>query len=149
MKISIALQHVSLLGVETAPFIYYTENRSGYVAKMRDIFAYQVSGKLQVIVSTIVLPESLIKPIQANDQTLISAYRNLFEYTAGITISPVNTVTAYRAAELRAKYSLLTPDALHVATAIVSGCHAFLTNDVGLKRVSEIPILILDELQLG
>jgi predicted nucleic acid-binding protein len=83
------------------------------------------------------------------DQKLVSAYHNLYEYTTGITLSPVNTITAYRAAELRAKYGLRTPDSLHVATAIMSGCDAFLTNDLGIKRVTEIPILALDQLQIG
>jgi predicted nucleic acid-binding protein len=40
------------------------------------------------------------------------------------------------------------PDALHVACAIDTGCDAFLTNDTGIKRVSEIRILILDDLEL-
>jgi predicted nucleic acid-binding protein len=61
---------------------------------------------------------------------------------------PVNETIAARAAYLRAKYRLRTPDALHAATAIVSGCDAFLTNDVTFRRVNEIPILILDDLEL-
>jgi hypothetical protein len=38
--------------------------------------------------------------------------------------------------------------ALQVATAIAAGCDAFLTNDAGLKRVTEIIILMLDEREL-
>jgi predicted nucleic acid-binding protein len=41
-----------------------------------------------------------------------------------------------------------TPDALHVATAIDAGCDAFLTNDTGIKRVHEIAVLVLDDLEL-
>ncbi len=32
--------------------------------------------------------------------------------------------------------------------AVVSGTDAFLTNDTGLKRVKEIQVLVLDELDL-
>jgi predicted nucleic acid-binding protein len=61
---------------------------------------------------------------------------------------PIDAVVADMAASLRAKYSLRTPDALQVGTAIVNRCEALLTNDNGLKRVSELSILVLDELEL-
>ena len=55
---------------------------------------------------------------------------------------------AETAADLRASYNLRTPDALQLATAIVSGCQGFLTNDRGLIRVKTIPVLVLDDLIL-
>jgi predicted nucleic acid-binding protein len=61
---------------------------------------------------------------------------------------PVSTTIAENAAELRAKYRLRTPDALQIGTAIESSCHAFLTNDFGIQRVTEISVLVLDELDL-
>ena len=65
-----------------------------------------------------------------------------------MTLISVNKNIARRAAELRAKYNLKTPDALHVATALETHCQAFLTNDMGLKRITEIQILVLDELEV-
>ena len=56
--------------------------------------------------------------------------------------------SAQRAAELRARYNLTLPDALQMAVALESGCDAFLTNDSGFKRVTELRGLILDELRL-
>lgn len=35
-----------------------------------------------------------------------------------------------QAAQIRVKYNLTLPDALQIATALVAGCEAFLTNDV-------------------
>lgn len=52
---------------------------------------------------------------------------------------------ARKAAELRAKYNLTLTDTIQVATALSSECDAFLTNDIALKRVSELNILVLDE----
>lgn len=60
----------------------------------------------------------------------------------------VTSTIAENAARLRAKYNLRTPDALHVATALQTNCNAFLTNDLGLKRVNEIVVLVLDDLEL-
>jgi predicted nucleic acid-binding protein len=43
----------------------------------------------------------------------------------------------------------LAPDALQIATAVESGCEGFLTNDLTIKRIQEIKILVLDELELS
>jgi predicted nucleic acid-binding protein len=49
---------------------------------------------------------------------------------------------------LRARYNLRTPDALQISAALETSCQAFLTNDTQLKRVTELRMLILDELEL-
>lgn len=149
MKIANALFSIDLLGVETAPFIYYTESRPIYLDKMRAIFQQMNQGQFEILCSVITLSETLNKPIKANDQILVDAYNSLFEDTYGLTLLPVNKIIARRAAELRAQYGLKTPDAIHVASALETGCQAFLTNDMGLKRVDEIQILVLDELELN
>jgi predicted nucleic acid-binding protein len=47
------------------------------------------------------------------------------------------------ATELRAKFNLKTPDALHVASAIVSGASSFLTADAALERCKDIAVELL------
>jgi predicted nucleic acid-binding protein len=148
MKIADALSGIDLLGVETAPFIYYTESRPIYFDKMSTIFQRMNQGQFEILCSVITLSETLNKPMKANDQMLVSVYNSLFEDTYGLTLFSVNKTIARKAAELRAKYGLKTPDALHVATALEAGCQAFLTNDMGLKRVSEIRVLVLDDLEV-
>lgn len=53
---------------------------------------------------------------------------------------------AIKAAELRAKYNLRTPDSIQLATAIEYNADYFLTNDIRLKSVAEINSIILSEL---
>jgi predicted nucleic acid-binding protein len=48
---------------------------------------------------------------------------------------------ADRAAQLRGKYKLGTPDAIHIATAIESGATAFITNDFNLPEMDEIQLV--------
>jgi predicted nucleic acid-binding protein len=52
-----------------------------------------------------------------------------------------------RAAELRARYNLSLTDAFQIAVALQSGCDAFLTNDMTLKRVSELSVVVLEEME--
>lgn len=40
-------------------------------------------------------------------------------------------------------------DALQIATAVVSNCEAFFTNDVQLKRVTELRVLVVSELEVS
>ena len=90
----------------------------------------------------------MVKPIRAENVYLQREYRNIVMNTQNISPIIINADIAIKATELRAKYNLKTPDALHLATAIVSGADAFLTNDKGFKRVTDINILILDDLKI-
>jgi len=40
------------------------------------------------------------------------------------------------------------PDAFQIAVAIREGCEAFLTNDRRLTRVTDLRVLVLDDLEL-
>ncbi len=61
----------------------------------------------------------------------------------------MNAQTAIRAADLRARYNIRLPDALQLARDIDAGCDAFLTNDTQFKRITELKVLVLDELTVS
>jgi predicted nucleic acid-binding protein len=115
---------------------------------MRAVFQPVQEGAINVITSAITITETLTKPLKMGDKRLEQDYREIFDNTQHISLFPVTASVAERAAELRAQYNLKTPDALQVATAIVTNCDAFVTNDLGIKRVKEVRILVLDELEL-
>ena len=70
-----------------------------------------------------------------------------FIFDANITISSLTKDVSKYAAQIRAKYSgIKSMDALQLASAIVSGCDLFLTNDKQLRQVEEIPVLLVDDL---
>ena len=71
-----------------------------------------------------------------------------FEDVTALSIDNISIPVAEIAAELRAQHNIRTPDALQLATAMDSGCEAFLTNDRSLKRVKDIDVLLLDELDM-
>ena len=88
-------------------------------------------------------------PLRNGNAQYANAFRSLILGTAGIDAVSLTAAIAEHAADLRARYNLRTPDAVQVATALHSGCDAFLTNDRDLRRVTEIPILVLDELTMS
>jgi predicted nucleic acid-binding protein len=62
------------------------------------------------------------------------------------TYVPLEPRAAHRAAELRAHYNLALDDAFQLAICLLSNCDAFLTNDRDLKRVQEVNVLVLEEM---
>jgi predicted nucleic acid-binding protein len=59
----------------------------------------------------------------------------------------INAVIGQKSAELRVQYKFKLPDALQIATAMYYECDAFLTNDIDLKRVKELRIIVLEDLK--
>lgn len=47
------------------------------------------------------------------------------------------------ATDIRAHYGFKTPDAIHLAAAVVSGCDVFLTNDHRLDRFSDLAVEVV------
>ena len=100
------------------------------------------------VTSVISLLEVLVLPIHSSNAVLQEQYTDLLFQSIHFETKAVTVGAAQIAADLRARYNLWTPDALQVAVAIAAGCQAFLTNDITLKRISEMSILVMDELEL-
>ncbi|WP_238360802.1 type II toxin-antitoxin system VapC family toxin [Iningainema tapete] len=60
----------------------------------------------------------------------------------------INNYITQQAAQLRSRYNLALLDAYQVAVALTGNCEALLTNDIAFKRVTELRVLIVDELEL-
>ena len=57
---------------------------------------------------------------------------------------------ARKTSKIRAEYkSFETPDAFNLATAVISGCDIFLTNDKRLKKFDEVKCVMVDEFNFG
>jgi len=147
VKLDQAVVDISRLGIDTAPLIYFVERHAGYVDIMRKILSLVDSGQFTGYSSVITLTEVLVLPKRAKNIDLENKYRNLLLHSRNYQITSIDSTVAELAASLRAEHNLRTPDALQVASAIQSGCQAFLTNDKSIKRLQDIQILILDELE--
>ena len=84
------------------------------------------SGPKVGVGSVLLLPEVLSKPLRAGDA---EAVRALSELLVMLDLRPVDQMTAVQAAVLGAKYKLRLADAMHLATAISTGAHRFITNN--------------------
>jgi predicted nucleic acid-binding protein len=122
--------------LDSAPIIYLVEAVAPYAALLETRLSE--SGTLQVC-SDLTRLECRVKPLQEGQLDLLAAFdRYLAEII--VEIVPLSRIVIDRATELRARYGFRTPDALHLAAAIVGDCDFFLTNDRRLCRCTEIPV---------
>ena len=144
--IAAALEGITLLGLDTAPIIYFVEQHPSYFPLANAVFARFAQSTSWGYCSAITLTEVLVHPKRTGDRALERTYRLLLLESRNLSLIPVSPLIAERAAELRARYRLLTPDAIQIATALQQGCQTFLTNDLTLRRVTELRVLALEEL---
>ncbi len=143
-----ALAGVTRLGIDTPPIIYFVESHPKYDALVTEVFQRISLRQVMGITSVVSLAEVLTKPLQLDQSQLVQTYSNLLRHSLNFAMVSINADVAELAAKLRASYQLRTPDALQIAASLAAGCKAFLTNDTDLKRVSELQVLVLDELSL-
>ena len=148
MKLTDALNSIQRLGFDTAPLIYLVEKHPANFDRMFLIMQSVDSNLISGVASTIALTEVLVQPLRVGDRDLVNRYVAVMSRSRNFSLIPISTAIARRAADIRAHHHLQTPDALHVATAIEAGCDAFLTNDRGIQRVTEIRVLVLDDLEI-
>jgi len=127
MKISQALANVQSLSIDTSPFIYLVEKHPIYEDRVVAVFGQVALGRIQVVTSMLTLTEVLTMPFLKKQMHYVREYREMLLNTKSILSVEVDKTIAERAAELRAKYGLKTPDAIHMATALKTHCQAFLT----------------------
>jgi predicted nucleic acid-binding protein len=114
ISIDDALAGVNALAFDTSPFIYFIERHQTYLPVVREIFRRVDSGAIRGASSMITLAEVLTKPKQARNIVLQEEYRDLLLHGNNFRLALLTVEVADRAAELRAKYALRTPDAIQV-----------------------------------
>ena len=148
MTLADALRGVSLLFLDTAPVIYQVEQNPAYSALAGAVFQEIDAGRVGAVTSPVTLAECLVHPYKSAAAARVQAFIALITIGQNTQFVTIDQHIAQKAAELRARYNLLLPDAFQAATALAAGCDALLTNDHGFQRVGELKILLLDDLTL-
>jgi predicted nucleic acid-binding protein len=132
-----------IIGIDTSLFIYLFEENHEYLAQSSKIFRAIESGKYKGIFSVIGMIEILTGPKKKQQAGIAAEYEYRLRNFPNLSIIGINERIVWLSSDLRAKYGITTPDAIHIATAIDSGAKKFITNDKALKKIKEIKVEIL------
>ena len=146
LKLDAALRSVSRLYLDAAPLIYWVEAYPDYISKMDQIVDAIETTPLRALTSVLTLTEVMVQPLRVGNTDLAQEYHDILAIRDDYIVVEISTEIAIAAGAIRARYNLRTPDAAHAATAIKSGCDAFLTNDRDFRRLQDLNVLVLDDL---
>lgn len=136
----------TLVGIDAVIWIYEFENNPVFAPLTGPFFRDRLNtGKNRAGASVLTLGELLVKPLMLGRADLVTAYRTAFSPRPGFDVWEATRDVVEKAAELRAKYKLKMLDAPHTASAVMNRADLFLTNDDGLRRVTEIRVLVLKD----
>ncbi len=135
------------VGLDTSVFIYQVEAHPDYLPLTQALFAGVQDGRWTAVTSTITLMELTVRPWQLDRPAVAREYEVLLVHFPHLSLLDVTRDVARRAAQLRAEYRLRPVDALQIATALVHGATAFVSNDRAFLRLtSKADVVLLDDL---
>ena len=148
MEIDALLKYLSgnTVGIDTMCFIYAFEENPTYLHIVKPLFEQIEKGEIKGITSTITVAESLVRPFERGDVSLLSRYRIVFRDFPNLAVVLPTIEISEKAAELRAIHKIRMPDALQISTSLIHNAKMFITNDLPLSKVSNIEIVQLDDL---
>tara|TARA_R110002020_G_scaffold50818_3_gene143858 strand:+ start:5786 stop:6220 length:435 start_codon:yes stop_codon:yes gene_type:complete len=114
----------------------------------QDLLVEEINtGDLEAVTSELALAECLVKPIADRDETLIRDYMWLLATDSKfLRVMPVTRDVILEAARVRAGSGIKLPDAIHLATAKMAGCNAFVSNDRRLATATAMTFKLWSEM---
>jgi predicted nucleic acid-binding protein len=138
------LRAAQTVGLDSALFIYHFEEHPHYKALCAEVFDLMEARAIQTVTSTVTLIEVLVQPLAKGEQELYARYEQYLRFGPSLTLRSLDPDLALRAAQVRARYQVRTPDAVQLAAALEFGARVFLTNDDRLRRVTEVEVIVLE-----
>jgi predicted nucleic acid-binding protein len=139
------LRSYQVLGFDTMIFIYHFEDHPLFAPLTEPLFEAIDRGDLSAEVSVLLAGEVLTGAKKAVDNEMLLRYRHILGEFPNLTLHDADMRVMEKMSDLRATHGLKTPDAIHVATALLNSAQAFVTNDTRLKRVNELDVLVLED----
>ena len=140
-----ALCSYQILGFDTMIFIYHFEDHPLFAPLTEPLFKAIDRGDLSAEVSVLLAGEVLAGAKKAADDEMLLRYHHILGEFPNLTLHDADMRVMEKTSHLRVAYGLKTPDAIHMATALLNGAQAFVTNDARLKQVNELDVLVLED----
>lgn len=139
------ISHFKKIALDTACFIYFFEDNKNYSKLCEIIFNLAKKGKLALLTSIICYTEIQSGAKKQKNIVQVRKYRNIFFRFPNLEVKDFSWDGAEIASLLRAKYNIRLPDAISISCGIMAEADVFITNDRNLKKIKEIPVILLKD----
>lgn len=132
-----------LVYLDTSCIIYLLEGAAALQTSVAQrLMAHSTAPGATLLASRLARLECRTKPLRENDRTLLARYDAFFS-ARRFRLCDVSPAVIERATDLRARYGFKTPDALHMATAILERADVVFTGDQQLTKCAEVPVEVV------
>ena len=145
LKLRRIIEKHKVIGLDTAPFIYYIEDVAPFADLLEPVFGLLENHSLRAVTSTVTLAEILTKPFADKNFSLADEIKFTLKSFSSLSVASIDEKLAEAAALIRTRYTIRLADALQLAMAIQGDATLFLTNDKRVKKVDTIEVLVLSD----
>ncbi|MEK7541300.1 MAG: PIN domain-containing protein [Patescibacteria group bacterium] len=131
------------IGIDAVVFIYLLEDNRQFGGRAERLLRAVETGEREAVFASIGIVEILTGPKITGRYDLAAQYKEYLARFPHLTIAGINEAIVDLASDLRARYRIATPDAIHIATALDFGAEQFFTNDKTLKKIKEISVELI------
>lgn len=128
---------------DTNIFIYIFEGSPQYQDAIKLVLQLVESEEIEAFTNEITLGELLVFPFKNKQERIARTYIQALNNPDFVALTPTTQDIHIKAAQIRAEYGIKYPDAVHVASALLSACDVFLTNDRKIKAVDPLEMVYL------
>jgi predicted nucleic acid-binding protein len=128
----------ALVLVDSAPIIYWLDQRPNFAKRFEPLFALHAAGGVRFAVTPVTITEVLTGPFQNDDDALARRYRAVLE---SWRVVEFNADIAEGAARLRARLKFKLPDAVQAASALAINADALVTHDRDFQRLTALRVI--------
>ena len=119
---------------DSNPYIYLFDGSSPFHAATRNLRTRMIERQDELLTSTMTLAEVQTGPRRAGNRALAQRFREAIRESSRIL--SFDEAAADKYAELRENSAIKPPDAIQLACAATAGVELFITNDVGLHKLT-------------
>ena len=141
-----ALAGHRLIALDTAVWIYHFEGSPAHGQAADSVLEAVAQGRVEGLASEFVLLELLVAPLKKGTPDIADEIELALLHFPHLHLAPVTREVFVRAAEIRARHGMRTPDAIMLATALECGATLAVTNDAAWRKIQEIDVLLLRDL---
>jgi predicted nucleic acid-binding protein len=144
-----ALAELDRIYVDANIFIYFVEGEGPERETVTALFVEAAERDVQLVTSEITIAECLRGALSSHDETAASTYRDLMSNGAIVELVAADPVLYEYAAMAGSMFSLKLIDSIHVASAVIAECGAFLTNDKRIRGPEAMGVIQLSDVLLN